>query len=236
MKVNMLKSLILVIMSSFVGIMANPELLTASDSVAVIGLDEASIVETVEAMETESMETEAIVEAAEVVVATPTAPVAGVGAVKPATVVRETAVRTAANKPAQTTLANNVKFSFGTQNLVVSSTTATDAGNGAVRVGKLIYGHNYTVFGNITELTVGSTFTVVENGVTTVYRVVANPINNKAGVVLDKKSDAVLSYSGDQRYSTIDVNALVKYGMGHSLVLMTCYGSNSRYVVVADVI
>ena len=101
----------------------------------------------------------------------------------------------------------------------------------------MIWGHNYTDFGNITRLKIGDTFILTENGIATTYRVAANPITGKAGIVLDVKDSITLSYAGDARYDSIQINALTDMGFGgHSLVLLTCYGANSRYIVVADAI
>lgn len=230
MKVNILKNLVLVLISSFVGIMVNPELLAASDTVKLNGLDTSNIVETV-VLEPEVEEPVAEKTAATVATPVVTAPRAGQAAK-----LTQAQAAEQETKPTQVAPSNNVTFSWGTQELFVASSTAVNSGSKVARVGKLIWGHNYTAFGNITKLTIGSTFTVMENGRTTKYRVVANPINGAAGVVLDKKGESTLSYADDARYSNIDMNALVNYGMGHSLVLLTCYGSNSRYVVVADAV
>lgn len=44
MKKEWAKRLIILLLSSFIGIVANPEMLTASDSVAISGIDNAHIV------------------------------------------------------------------------------------------------------------------------------------------------------------------------------------------------
>ena len=223
MKSSVLKSIFYMLLSSFIGIIANPEILMASDSVKLVGIDNTNIVETVILPEENKT----------------SIPVAGV-AVKPVvnTVLQQnnTLKDVSSVKIAQPVSSNRADFAWGSQDLIKVSSTAVNAGKNVARIGKLLYGHNYTDFGNITSLKVGDVFTIVENGVATSYRVVANPINGDNGVVLDKKGETVLSYSGDARYSDIDVNALVNYGMGHSLALLTCYGTNSRYVVVADAI
>lgn len=218
MKVKILKSVIFVFLSSFMGIMTNPEILTASDSIAINDIDSNKVVETVvlpEKIEIEAPITEAVSNEK-----------LDVATVK--TVVVQKAV-------SQVTPANNTKFPWGEQEMFRASSTGVDAGNKVARYGKLIWGHNYTSFGKITSLRIGDTFTLTENGIAITYKVKANPISGSAGVVLDKKSNTTLSYAGDSRYDTIDMNAVIN-GMGHSLVLMTCYGQNSRYVVVADAI
>ena len=225
MRASALKNLFFVILSGFLGLMMSPGILMASDSVKITGLDASKIVETVTV---EPVVEENMVE--DIVEVKKSAPVVSV----PKAGAAELASATLAK---QTAPANNVKFSWGMQEIFRASSTAVDSGAKVARVGRLIWGHNYTVFGNITKLSVGSTFTVTEGGVATAYRVVANPLDGKAGVVLDKKDSSTLSYAGDARYSSIKMNALTDMGFGgHSLVLMTCYGSNSRYVVVADAI
>ena len=223
MKVGILKSFLFIIISSFIGVMANPEVLTASDSITITGLDATKIVETVTVKP--AIKEEYTPKAGTVATSAPK------NAVKVTTNNTQSSVATSVNS------ANNVRFSWGAQSLFRAASTGVNSGNNVARVGKLIWGHNYTDFGKITRLGLGDTFTLTENGVTTTYRVVANPINGKAGVVLDMKNSTTLSYVGDARYDSIQMNALTDMGFGgHSLVLLTCYGSNSRSVVVADAI
>ena len=249
MKVNILKNLGIVFLASFIGIMTNPEMLTASDTVAVYGIDASNVVETVVEVADVAPETTVGAPAAGVVenkgvvtIAAKTAKVTEpVKAVETAKVVETTKVAESAkdvgvDKAMESVPVNNVQFSWGAQGIFETNSTAINAGNQVARMGKLIWGHNYTTFGNIVRLKIGDTFTISENGKTTTYQVVANPINGAAGVVLDKKSETALSYADNAKYDNITMNAMVNYGMGHSLVLMTCYGSNSRYVVVADAI
>jgi hypothetical protein len=223
MKVSILESFLFMVISSFIGIMANPEILTASDSVTIMDLDSTKIVETVVIQPVAK-----VTEVTEV----RTAPKAG-SLVEPAS--RTTNHVQAPVATVDT--ANNVRFSWGAQSLFRATSTKTNSGNNIARVGRLIWGHNYTDFGNITRLKIGDTFILTENGIATTYRVAANPITRKAGIVLDVKNGTTLSYAGDARYDSIQINALTDMGFGgHSLVLLTCYGANSRYIVVADAI
>lgn len=222
MKVNTLKNLFFVILSGFLGLMVNPESLMASDLVAVSGLDSTKIVETV------------IIEPAVKKDMTEESTIEGVTDVKNSTPVVSAPRAGVAEK---TVPADNIAFSWGTQGIFRASSTAANSGANAARVGRLIWGHNYTAFGNIVRLGVGSTFTITEGGTTTAYRVAANPLDGAAGVVLDVKDDSTLSYASNPKYNSIKMNAFTDMGFGgHSLVLMTCYGANSRYIVVADAI
>lgn len=230
MGVNWLKTIFLVLLSSFIGIMSNPDILTASDSVAVVDLDKSSIVETVP----EPDKTDVSSPIAK-------APSAGVVKTEPALAQaapsRPVQAKPAASQPAPEPElpANRVTFAWGSQALIRTNTTSTNSGKNVAMKGTLIWGHNWTDFGKITSLKLGDTFTIAENGITSKYKIVPNPIDGKAGVALDMISSTNLSYAKDPRFSSISMGALVNHGFGgHSLVLMTCYGSNGRYVVVAD--
>ncbi|MBP5512620.1 hypothetical protein J6X73_00425 [Candidatus Saccharibacteria bacterium] len=222
MNVNTLKNLFFVILSGFLGLMVNPESLMASDLVAVSGLDSTRIVETViiePTVEEEMTEESTIEGVTDVKNSTPVVSAPRAGVVE------------------KTVPADNIAFSWGTQGIFRVSSTAANSGTNAARVGRLIWGHNYTAFGNIVRLGIGSTFTITEGGATTTYQVAANPLDGKAGVALDVKDDSTLSYASNPKYNSIKMNAFTDMGFGeHSLVLMTCYGANSRYIVVADAI
>ncbi len=233
MKISTLKAAFIISISSFIGIMSSPDVLMASDSVDVIGLDSAGIVETVEVKSAEIVETIQEVEVQKIEIAQKIEPVQRTEAPKPVVSVAKVEEPVVVSRVDPN---NNVKFSWGEQELMQVSSTAVNSGENVARVGKLIWGHNYTSFGNITKLKIGDTFTLTENGITTTYKVAANPINGAAGVVLDKKNDTKLSYAGSEEYDEIGMNAFIKYGLGHSLTLLTCYGQNSRYIVVADAI
>ena len=230
MGVNWLKTIFLVLLSSFIGIMSNPDILTASDSVAVVDLDKSSIVETV----SEPDKTDVSAPIAK-------APSAGVVKTEPALAQaapsRPAQAKPAASQPAPEPElpANRVTFAWGSQALIRTNTTSTNSGKNVAMKGTLIWGHNWTDFGKITSLKLGDTFTITENGMTSKYKIVPNPIDGKAGVALDMISSTNLSYAKDPRFSSISMGALVNHGFGgHSLVLMTCYGSMGRFVVVAD--
>ena len=200
--------------SSLLGALLNPEILMASDLVKVAGIDVSKGARTV----ISEQATEAK-EAVPVAVAT-----MGTVAVANLAATAGTAVLNSGETVSTPkSLADNVEFAWGVQGLTRVASTAIDSGLGVARVGKLVWGHEYT-------------FMVTESGVKRAYRVAANPINGQSGVVLLKKGETALSYAEDAKYSSIDMNALVNYGMGHSLVLLTCQGQGMRYVVVADAI
>ena len=150
------KNIGLVLLSSFVGIMLNPEFLMASDSITISDLEQSAVTETIISVPETSIVKTATAKNAEV----------------------KTAMKI-------TTEENLIKFAWGAQNLVFSDTAKTESGNNVVKVNKMIYAHDYTKFGNIVKLKIGDTFSLTVNGVTKKYSVTANPIDGKAGVKLD---------------------------------------------------
>lgn len=207
-------------LASFIGIMVNPEFLAASDSVAILDLEQSNVVETVieKPVEVEPVKAQTAPVQAVVVAktATPAAPKAG-------------AAKTAAPAAA----ANQVKFAWGAQNLVLTDSTGVDAGANVMKSGRLMWAHNNTAFNNIKNLKIGDTFSVTVNGATKNYKVAANSLNGAAGIELKVTGGQVMSYGETE----ITTGALKYYGFGgHDLVLMTCAGAGNthRYVVVAD--
>lgn len=201
-----IKYLGMMFLASFIGIMVNPEFLAASDSVAILDLEQSNVVETV--IEKSVAKTETKV--------TPAAPKAGVAKVVAPVVVN-----------------NQVKFAWGTQNLVLTDNTGVDAGVNVMKSGRLMWAHNNTAFNNIKNLKIGDTFSVTLNGATKNYKVVANPLSGVAGIELKVIGGQVMSYGETE----VAVGALKYYGFGgHDLVLMTCAGVGNahRYIVVAD--
>lgn len=208
------------ILASIIGILANPEILAASDSVKISDLDQTNVAETV-VVTAQAAKTEAKTEAK----TAPAAPKAGV--------VEETTMGVKVAEMAKTPVKaqDQIKFSFGAQKLVASNTTALDAGNNAAKVDQMIYGHDYTSFGKITSLKIGDTFSVTVNGVTKNYRVVANPVDGTKGVTV-KVVDAKKGIIYHEKLGNFYVSALMK-GWTHDLALLTCY-QGGRYIVVAD--
>ena len=141
----MARSLFLLIISSIIGAICNPIILAAADDVALSGLDNAGVVETVPLPEPEP-----------VVIAK--APDAGV-------------VRSSINvTPVAPVYANSLTIAGRTLEVVDVANTAVDAGGHVNRYGKLLYGHNSAgVFGVLSSIGVGSVFTVTNGGMATSY-------------------------------------------------------------------
>lgn len=205
-----IRYLAMILASSFIGILSNPEFLAASDSILVSDLDRTNITET----KISNIEFKIAESTPEVVAKTVIkAPVAGVAKV-------ETEV-----------VKNKIVFSWGEQNLKNVASTSVDSGKDVARVGKLLWAHENTSFNNIKKLKIGDTFSVIENGVAKKYKVAKNPINQTAGVKLQATKKSMYHESVGEIY----INAMTDRGFGgHDLVLMTCDGNNSRFVVVAD--
>ena len=151
MKVITLKSIVLILLSSFIGIVSNPEILTASDSVVVSGIDDSKAVLTVIP---ETVETPAAPEAGVATYVAP-APVKTVAAAK--TVAATPVAPTVATKATPTTPVKYIRvYKKGKllfeQELFDASSTSVNAGDRAARRKNLIWGHNYTSFGKITSL------------------------------------------------------------------------------------
>lgn len=145
----MLKRLIIILFSSFLGIVGNPEFLTASDSVVLTGLNEANIVETIPLPEPEP-EPELMITQVE------SAPV------------YYTYVELSYVVPV-----NSIQIAGRNLEIVDVADTRVDAGSHVNKYGdKFLYGHNsWAVFGSLANMGAGSTFTVTYEGVTTAYQV-----------------------------------------------------------------
>ena len=204
-----MKYIITILLAGIIGIIFNPEFLAASDSVKIHDLEQGKITETVEVAEVKASVASAPVKMASVASVTPTAPKAGV----------------------ETKVMNQIKFSWGAQDLSFSDTAKLDAKNGAVKVNKMIYGHDYTAFGKITGLKIGDTFSVTINGVQKKYRVAGNPIDGTRGVAV-KVVNANRGELYHEKIGNFYTNAL-ENGWKHDLALLTCH-NGGRYIVVAD--
>ena len=193
-----------ILLASFIGAVFNPEFLAASDSVAISDLDQSNIAETIK--EEKSVISRPISVGLAVPTVTPTVPKAGMAS-------------------------NRVEFAWGAQDLVFSDSAALDAGRNTVKVGRMIYGHEYTDFGKILNLNIGDTFSVTINGTVKRYRVVANPVDGTRGVTV-KVINAKRGEIYHEKLGNFYASALER-GWRHDLVLLTCRGAD-RYIVVAD--
>lgn len=221
----MAKRLFLLLISAFMGIFATPEVLMASDTVDVQGIDNARIVETVPIVE-EPTSTEPVIE--NVVVARQSAYVA------PA---RETYVAPAST-PAYVAPSNNISIAGRTLEIVDVANTTVDSGGHVNKYGsKFLYGHNSAaVFGGLTGLGVGSGFSVTYGGVTTNY------IVSKIVIYEKNVETGKLQLNGAGSYMRAVADAKSD-GVYYDLSIMTCYGisygngdASHRWVIFANAV
>lgn len=212
-----IKMILIVLMSSFIGIVSNPEMPMASDSVAITGLDNANIVETVVKPEPE---------------------VAYIAPVEQTAVYQAPAYQaTVYQTPVYQAPANYIQINGMTIPLAYTATTAEDAG-GAQQAwyyqnGKHIYGHNLSyVFGFLDNAYDGGwidgiTFTVVMDGAVNTYTVTAHQLYTKV--------DAYTLTANGKEYTMFPIVNGYLNGVYHKMTIMTCYnGSAQRLVVYAD--
>lgn len=225
----MAKRLFLLLFSAFIGIIGNPEILMASDSFTINGLDNIVIAETVQiadvSVTTEEQATENVSEGSASsnigdYVAPPSTP-------NPAPVV-----------PAYVTPNNNIAVAGRVLEIVDVADTTVDSSNHVNKYGpRFLYGHNTAgVFGELTSLGVGSVFSVTYGGVTTNYSV--------AKIVIFEKNTANgrLQLNGSGNYMRQVANAKSD-GVQYDMSLMTCYGTSygngdasHRWVIFANAI
>ena len=217
----MLKKILIILFSAFMGIIGNPEILMASDSVVVTGLDNAGVVETIvpEVVEPEN------VKQSEVVVTKPETR---------ATVTVAPARPVVAASSTPSVPANNIQIAGKTLEIVDVDSTLVDSGNHVNKFGsKFLYGHNSSaVFRGLYNMVVGNTFKVTYGGVTKTYRV--------AKVVIFEKNGNLLQIDGSGNYM-MSVSKAKFQGTAHDLSIMTCYGTpygngdaSHRLVIFAD--
>lgn len=209
-----IKTIFLVFLSGFVGIVSNPEMLTASDSVALNGLNPAGIVETVPLPEPEP---EPVVEE---VADT------GYSYTEPVYVA-----------PVYVAPVNYIQINGLTIPLVYTVNSDENA-YAAMQAwyytsGKWIYGHNYDyVFGFLDtaydqDWLKGITFTVSMNGSINTYTVTDYRM-------YDYINETTLR-SRDTDYGLLPITNANLDGVYHKMAIMTCYaGKTKRLVVYAD--
>lgn len=218
----MFKKALIILLSSFIGIVGSPDFLIASDDVNVLDLDQTKVVQTV--IPEPEPEPEPAPAAATPVYnyVAPAAPAAPV-AVAPAPA------------PAPT---NHLDLAGRSLTVEYTSSTAVDAG-GVVKFynNKFLYGHNSgAVFGFLPSVGIGQTFSLTYNGVVTHYRV-----SNKVEYA---KTGATTLGIGNTTYKMGHVaNGYDPNEVRHSIVMMTCSGvsygngdASHRLVLFADAI
>lgn len=202
--------ILLSILSGFLGLICNPETMMASDTVKIQDFDNLGKVETVLPPEPEP-EPEVVAEAETYTISAPSA-----GATY------------------EEVVADGISIGGRVIPIYDVDSTEYDAGNSVYRFRKLLYGHNSrAVFGRLSELGVGSTFTITEGGVTHTY-VVANVDMYEANY---NGEFAKLQKNGSGNY----MGGIANRAQGHTLALMTCAGEDlgggratHRLVVFAD--
>ena len=226
-----LKAIATIFISSFISIVSYPEILSASDSVKVSDLDKSSMVQTVVAPVAQPSSS-----ANTVVVSTnseaqerlsqktsPVTPTATIAVEEVITYVPK----------------NYVKFGSTSMDIEVVDSTSANSGNHVNKIGSLLYGHNYTAFGNIKNLGIGARVTVDVNGETKTYKVVDATIYDVKYSACDSGICSKLYQNGVRK----TMNGLINSAYGHSLAMMTCHGeadavytdkASQRYVVFLD--
>ena len=206
----MMKRILIILFSSFLGIIGNPEFLTASDSVVLTGLDESNIVETVALPEPE------VEPVSEVVYSAPVY-----------------------EEPVYYAPVDNIAINGRTIELEPTNNTMEDAGSRSLawyyKTGKFIYGHNSpNVFGFLDSAYDGGwlngmSFSVTMNGNTSYYTVANYRLYD-----YDINSPLCLWYDGVCTKMNPVVQASLD-GVNYRMAMMTCYaGSSKRLVVFAN--
>lgn len=227
----MLKHLMIILFSAFLGIIGAPEVLMASEDFLPNGLNSEKIVETVQIEEEPPVE-----EPAPEPVQTNTVTAYNTTPVVPAPVYQAPAVP-----------ANRIEIGGRTIEIIDSNDTRNDAGKYVARYNdRFMYGHNSSVvFDVLYRVGIGSTFSVTYGGVTTMYQIKNIIIYRKTGDTSLRVEDANSDINGE--------DVAMKYvakegrekenGRKYSIALMTCYGTSygngdasHRLVVFANAI
>ncbi len=206
------KSIIAIILSSFTGLVLNPEVLTALDMQKFSDIDTSRVVETV----LPPMPTPQVTIVPQTVAA-PAPTYAFTEVVEP--------VRTVTN--AITVDGKEIALS-------AADTLAEDAGTKVkawyyTETGKFIYAHNLdTVFGGLKNLAEGDTFTVSYGGETKVYSVATAVVYEYDGTILTK--------DGAGNYMKYIKEARSSKSVAYDMALMTCHGADDseRLVIFAN--
>lgn len=232
------KAIIAIFLASFVGIMINPEMLAASNSVAVYNLNRDKIVKTVlPEPVVEFAKEQPVSVSSKTIISRQTTPVdyeeptTQVVTAQPVVVYEEP-------EPVYVAPTNNIQIAGKTLEIVDVSTTTIDSGDHVNKYGsKFYWGHNSSeVFRGLYNLGEGSTFTMSYGGVTRNYRV------NKKEIFEKNFETGTLQLNGKGSYMISLVNGRYE-GKSYDVVLMTCYGKSvgatdatHRYVLFANAI
>ena len=235
---NKVRIALAVLGASFIGIVLTPEMLSASDAVAIAGLDNTSIVQTIPLPVSDFVNEEIFDTTPALSEPTPdysyTLEYAQDYFAPAATATESVAVNVAPAYPA-----NYIQVGGNMVEVIDVGNTDLDAGNSVFRYGgKFLYGHNTAnVFGVLYNVGVGSTFVVSSGGIAQTYRV--------DKVVIYEQTDAyTLTANGVDTYRSDLIKARPdRKSASYDLALMTCYGTvyadgnaSHRYVVFASAI
>ncbi len=230
------KRLIIIFLSSFIGITTVPDILVSADAAPISDVKFAEV--------KASVTTETPVKTT--VATTPVATKTTTMQTKPAT---QTQTAPVTQKPVQATPTaqtpatpsvtpapavkpNQIVIGGRTISMTIVKDTRADAGNHVnmycgsnAACNKFIYGHNSAaVFGNLKNLRVGvDTFTVTLNGVTSTYRIV-----NKVIYDYELGGNGALRLNGDTSINYMNRTAKAKdnNNVQYDLALMTCHGQS----------
>lgn len=234
------KRLIIIFLSSFIGITTVPDILVSADAAPISDVKfvevktsttsetpvKAAVVTTPVATKTTTTQTKP---AAQTQTQTQTAPVTQ----KPVQAAPTTQTQaTPAVTPAPKVKPNQIVIGGRTISMTIVKDTRADAGNHVnmycgsnAACNKFIYGHNSAaVFGNLKNLRVGvDTFTVTLNGVTSTYRIV-----NKVIYDYELGGNGALRLNGDTSINYMNRTAKAKdnNNVQYDLALMTCHGQS----------
>ena len=229
------KLLMILLFSSFVGIIANPETPLASDSVAVTGISNSGVTETVvldvstvneqvENNNAESASTEAVYQEP---------------AYEEPAYIEPVYEEPVYEEPVYQAPANAISINGRSIDLAYTETTGEDAGGASLawyyKTGRFIYGHNsWNVFGFLNSAYDGGwldgmSFSVTMDGQTQYYTVANYRLYD-----YDASDPKHLWYNG----TSIKMNPIVKAnldGTSYRMAIMTCYaGSSKRLVIFAN--
>ena len=212
----MARRLFLLLFSAFIGIIASPEILMASDSFTLAGLNNTGITETVPIVEKAPVVEEvSVVEKAAAEVASSGATV--VPAPAPVYVVPQMA---------------NYTVSFYINSVGEYTETYRNLSySGIYKFRKMIYGHNTgNLLGSLANRYVGETFTITEGGVAKNYQVAAIQIYRK-------------TEDGNLETDRGLMTRIANTALGYDVALLTCHGASygngdasHRLVVFANAI
>lgn len=221
------KYIIAILLSSFVGALASPEILTALDMVElqdIVGANQPTV----------------IVEAPKVnVVAQSVSAVTSANSVKTVETVPATTATVSLPAPAAVTMPAHRDYTIEImgRTLNLAGTDSMDRNAGSAKKawyyttsGKFIYAHNYAgVFGGLDNLTSGDVFIVNYGGETHIYKVATS-------IVYDyDKAAGILTLNGGGNYMKYIKEAKSSKSVAYDMALMTCHGAgdSQRLVVFA---